>query len=270
MSIAVIGGGVMGTAFVQGILRQGLLSPQDIRVHDLVAERCHRLAQEHGVAVAESNLKASEGAEVVILAIKPQNLAEVMAELRGKLDPEQVALSIVAGARMETLRSGLGHDKVVRAMPNTPGQIGQGITIWTATDRVTDGDKQRVGAILGALGQQLFVDDEKYLDMATAVSGSGPAFILLVMEAMIDTAVHLGVPRDMATRMVVETFLGTACLVQQTGRHPVELRNMVTTPGGTAAEGLYQLESGGLRAIIARAIVAAYERSKGLGRANSK
>jgi len=263
MSIAIIGGGVMGSAFVQGILRQGLLSPKEIQVYDPVASRCTFLRQEYGVTIAPSNLKAIEGVEVVVLAIKPQNLAEVMAELRGRLDSEQVVLSIVAGARVETLRSGLGHDKVVRAMPNTPGQIGQGITMWTATDKVTNGEK--VGAILGALGQEIFVDDEKYLDMATAVSGSGPAFVLLVMEAFIDTAVHLGIPRDMATQMVVETFVGTGRLVQQTGRHPVELRNMVTTPGGTAAEGLYQLESGGLRAIIGRAIVAAYEKSKGLG-----
>ena len=270
MRIAFIGGGTMGIASIGGLLRQSLVTAQDIRVCDPVAARCDFLSREYGVTIAPSNIKVIEGAQVVVLAIKPQDLAAVMAELRGHLAPEQVVLSIVAGATTLTLRDGLEHDRIVRAMPNTPAQIGEGVTIWTATNEVTAKERERVAAILGALGREIFVADEKYLDMATALSGSGPAYVLLVIEAFIDAGVHLGLPRDLATRMVVETVLGTARLVQETGQHPAELKNMVTSPGGTTAEGLHQLEAGGLRAVIARAVLAGYEKAKRLGGAGGK
>ena len=150
-------------------------------------------------------------------------------------------------------------------MPNTPAQIGQGMVVWTATEAVSPEARDQVRSVLGALGQELYVDDEKYVDMATAVSGSGPAFVFLVMEALIDAAVHIGMRREMATPIVIQTMLGSALYAQTTDKHLAELRNMVTSPGGTTAEGLLALEDAGVRAAFAEAIVAAYEKAKRLG-----
>jgi pyrroline-5-carboxylate reductase len=166
---------------------------------------------------------------------------------------------------VEEVRQALGHEAIVRAMPNTPAQIGQGMVVWTATEAVDPESRDYVRSVLGALGQELYVDDEKYVDMATAVSGSGPAFVFLVMEALIDAAVHIGIRREMAVPMVIQTMLGSALYAQTTGKHPADLRNMVTSPGGTTAEGLLALEEAGVRAAFTEAVAAAYEKAKRLG-----
>lgn len=270
MQIAFIGGGTMGTAGIGGLLRQGIAAPEEISVYDPVAARRDLLSKEYGVTVAQNDLQALEGADIVVLAVKPQDLAEVMAELRSHLTGRQTVLSIVTGANLMTLISGLGCDKIVRAMPNTAAQISESITVWTSTDDVTAPEKENVVAVLRAWGRDLYVSDEKYLDMATALSGSGPAYVLLVIESLIDAGVYIGLPRNMAAQMVVETILGTSRLVQQVDKHPAELRNMVTSPGGTTVEGLQQLEAGGLRAILVRAVVAAYDKAKRLAEASGK
>jgi pyrroline-5-carboxylate reductase len=203
-----------------------------------------------------------EKAEVVVLAIKPVSLRGVMAELKGLLQPEQVVLSIVAGASIATLCRGLDHKIVVRAMPNTPAQIGEGVTVWTTTSEVKEERQQEVRSLLSALGRQIYVSEEKYIDMATAVSGSGPAYIFLIIESLIDASVHIGLPRGLAQDLVLETISGAAHLVQKSAKHPAELRNLVTSPGGTTAEGLLQLEEGGLRALLAQAVIAGYEKAK--------
>jgi pyrroline-5-carboxylate reductase len=154
-------------------------------------------------------------------------------------------------------------------MPNTPAQIGMGITVWTATAEVTQTQLNQTTAILGALGEEVRVAEENYLDMATALSGTGPAYVLLFMEAMIDAGVHLGFSRRIAERLVVQTMLGTVEYARQSPRHPATLRNEVTSPGGTSAEALYYLEKGSLRTVLARAIWAAYQRSLALGRGKS-
>lgn len=264
MKIAFIGGGIMGEAMIKGILGQGVARPQDITASDIDRERLSTLSQGYGIKASASNREAIEGSEVVVLAIKPQNLKQVMDDLHGQAK-EQLFLSIVAGASMATISAGLGHDLVVRAMPNTPAQIGEGITVWTASDEVSQGQKEMARSILGALGKEIYVSDEKYIDIATAVSGSGPAYIFLVIEALVDTAVHIGWPRETAGELVLETVLGAARLVQATGKQPAELRKMVTSPGGTTEEALLQLEEGGLRDLIDRAVVAAYEKAKILG-----
>jgi pyrroline-5-carboxylate reductase len=231
----------------------------------VVAQRRDHLQHTYSVGVAEDGAAAVEGADIVVLAVKPQDFPLAAGELAGRLDARQTALSIIAGVSVASLRQTLGHEAIVRAMPNTPAQIGQGMAVWTATEAVGSEAREHVRAVLGALGQELYVDDEKYVDMATAVSGSGPAFVFLVMEALIDAAVHIGIRREMATPMVIQTMLGSVLYAQTTGKHPADLRNMVTSPGGTTAEGLLALEEANVRAAFVEAVVAAYEKAKQLG-----
>jgi len=265
MKIAFIGGGNMGEAMLSAILAKKLSQPQSILVSDISQPRRQYLEQKYGVAVTGDNRLATKRADVVVLAIKPQNLAGVMAELNGQLKPAQLVLSIVAGARIDTLCRGLDHNYVVRAMPNTPAQIGEGITVWATTAEVTEQQKGWVGSILGAMGKEIYVDDEKYLDMATAVSGSGPAYVFLFVEALVDAARHIGLPRDMAQELVLETLLGSGHFLQKSGKQPLELRRMVTSPGGTTAEALLQLEKGKFTELVRQAVEAAYNKAQRLG-----
>ncbi|MBA7653161.1 Pyrroline-5-carboxylate reductase [subsurface metagenome] len=265
MKIAFIGGGNMGEAMLSAILDKGLSAPQAISVSDIDKTRRQHLEQKYGVAVMSGNRQAITGGDVVVLAIKPQNLTEVMAELRGQLNSAQLVLSIIAGARVNTLCLGLNHGSVVRAMPNTPAQIGEGITAWTATPEVTETQKGWASSILGAMGKEIYMDDEKYMDMVTAVSGSGPAYIFLMVESLVDAAVNIGLPQEVAQELVLETLLGSGHLIQRSGKPPAELRRMVTSPGGTTAEALLQLEKGGFSDLIRQAVSAAYNKAKRLG-----
>lgn len=266
MEIAFIGGGVMGEAIMSAILEKGLSTPQSISVSDAVEARRQYLEQEYGVLVVDSNRLAVERGDVVVLAVKSQNLSEVMAELNGQLKPSQLILSIIAGAKIDTMRQGLSHESIVRVMPNTPAQVGEGMSAWTATAEVTEQQKEWAASILGAMGKELYVDDEKYIDMATAVSGSGPAYVFLFMEALADAGVHIGLSQDKAHQLALQTILGSAYLVQKSGKTPAELRRMVTSPGGTTAEALLQLEKGSFTYLIKQAVIAAHEKAKKLGR----
>ena len=264
MNIAFIGGGNMGEAMLAAILDKGLSRPQAISVSDTSEARRQYLEQKYGVAVMSSNQQAVDKGDVVVLAIKPQNLVEVMAELNGQLTQKQLVLSIIAGARIDTLCLGLSHNCVVRAMPNTPAQIGEGMSVWTANPGVTELQKGWVGSILGAMGKEIYVDDEKYIDMATAVSGSGPAYVFLFMESLVDAAVHIGLSREVAQELVLETMLGSARFAQKSDKMLAELRRMVTSPGGTTAEALLQLEKGGFSELVRQAVSAAYNRARRL------
>ncbi len=265
MNIAFIGGGAMGEAIAAGILKNGLARPSDIVVSDVSTARQKVVQEKYGVATTASNLEAVGRGEIVVMAVKPQTLGQVMAELAGHLRPQQSVMSIVAGASISTLSQGLRHKAVVRVMPNTPAQIGEGMSVWTATPEVSPEHREGVRAILKALGQEIYVPDEHYIDMATALSASGPGYVFLFIESLIDASVHIGLPRDMAAIMAIQTVLGSARLAQASGKHPAELRNMVTSPGGTTAEGLLQLEAGGFRALVTNAVLAAYEKAQELG-----
>jgi pyrroline-5-carboxylate reductase len=267
--LALIGGGVMGEAIIAAVLERGLAQPADVTACDVVPQRREHLSQAYGVATAEHPASAVAGSDLIVLAVKPQEFPAVARDLRGRLAAAQTAVSIMAGVSLAALRDGLGHGAIVRAMPNTPAQVGEGMTVWTATEDVAAA-LEDVHRVLGALGQELYVAEEKYVDMATAVSGSGPAFVFLTMEAMIDAAVHIGLRREMATAMVLQTVLGSARYAQASGRHLADLRNQVTSPGGTTAEGLLALEEAGVRAAFAQAIIAAYERARQLGGTASK
>jgi len=265
MKISFIGGGNMGVAMLSSILERGISSPQDISVSDINQARLQHFEQKYSVTTTSDNRLAIASSDIIILAIKPQNLAEVMADLNGCLEPTQLVLSIIAGKRIDTLRRGLNHSCIVRSMPNTPAQIGEGICVWTATADVTDSQKQWAGSILGAMGKEIYVDDEQYLDMATAVSGSGPAYFFLMVEALTDAAVDIGLPQDTAGELVLQTMLGSGHLIQKSGMLPAELRRMVTSPGGTTAEALLQFENGGFSELVLQAVRAAYNKAKQLG-----
>jgi pyrroline-5-carboxylate reductase len=265
MKIAFIGGGVMGEAMVSGLLNKRVVEAGAILVSDIDQARRKALAEKYGVQCTGDNRGAID-CDVLILAIKPQSLGGVLAELKGRLRPNQLVLSIVAGASIKTISEGLGHEPVVRVMPNIAVQVGEGFSIWTATAAVSQVQIETTRTILTALGKEIYASDERYIDMATAVSGSGPAYIFLVVEALVEAAVHIGLPLGLAKELVLQTMLGSARLAQVSGKHPAELRNMVTSPGGTTAEGLLRLEEGGVRAILAQAVIAAHEKAKALAR----
>ena len=265
MRITFIGGGNMGEAMLAAILEKKLSTPQDIAASDTDQSRRQHLEQNYGVTVAGTSLPLAQKCDVLILAIKPQNLADVMAELNGQLEPAQLVLSIVAGARIDTLCQGLDHRHTVRCMPNTPARIGEGMTVWTATAEVTKQQKEWAGSILSTMGKEVYFDDEKYLDMATAISASGPAYFFLFVESLVEAAVKIGIPRDTAQELVLQTMLGSAHLIQQSGKTPEELRKMVTSPGGTTAEALLQFEKGEFSQLVLQAVTAAYNKAKRLG-----
>ncbi len=266
MKIAFIGGGAMGEAMLSAVLNKGLSMPEAIWVSDIKEERRQHLKQKYGVTVTEDNREATDKSDIIVLAIKPQNLAEVMPEISGHLKSTQLILSIIAGARINTLCQGLNHRHVVRVMPNTPVQIGEGISVWTATTEVTKPQKEWTSSILGAMGKEIYVDDEKYLDMATAVSGSGPAYFFLFVESLIESAVKIGLSPDVAEELVLQTMLGSSQLLKKSDKSPAELRRMVTSPGGTTAAAMLQFEKGSFSNLVQQAVTAAYNRAKELGR----
>ena len=202
---------------------------------------------------------------MVILAVRPQDLAGLLPELKGHLHPEQLVLSIIAGASIATLSQGLEHKTLVRIMPNTAARMGEGMSVWTATSNVSEKQKGTARSILSALGREIYVADEKYIDMATAVSGSGPAYIFLLAESMITAAEHLGFSSEVAHELVLQTVYGSACFMRQSDQTPAELRKMVTSPGGTTAAALASLEKGQFTELMRQALIAACNRAKELG-----
>jgi pyrroline-5-carboxylate reductase len=266
ITLSFIGSGMMAEAMIAGLLNQNLIQSEQIIAAGPRSERGEALAARYGVRWTTDNEEAAEQGQIVVLSVKPQLLKTVIPQVRGHLRRQDLGLSIIAGAPLRLLADGAAHASFVRAMPNTPGQIGQGITVWTATQEVDAIGLERAQSILGALGEEVFLDDEDYLDMATALSGTGPAYVFLFMEAMIDAGVHLGFSRRVATQLVMQTMQGSVAYARQSNRHVAELRNQVTSPGGTSAEALYHLEKGGLRTVVSKAIWAAYQRSITLGR----
>jgi pyrroline-5-carboxylate reductase len=266
--IAFIGPGVMAEAMIAGLIRQGVAEPTALIVAGPGVDRLEQLAHKYGIFTSPDNAEAARQADVVVLSVKPQRLDRVLIGLRGSVKTSALVLSIVAGASIEKIGSGLNHKVVVRSMPNTPAQIGEGITVWTASREVSAEQQEMARQILGALGDEIFVEEENYLDMATALSGTGPAYVFLFMEAMVDAGVHLGFPRRIAEQLVAQTVRGSVDYYANRDDpvHLARLRNQVTSPGGTSAAALYYLEKAGFRTAISRAIWAAYERSIELGR----
>jgi pyrroline-5-carboxylate reductase len=276
--LAFVGCGVMAEAMIAGLLRKKLVSPDNIVGSHPRQARREELHVKYGIEMFEHNREAvlaaapapnsGEGltSSMVILAVKPQRLAKVLGELKGAIHQDQLVVSIVAGAKMQTITDELLHGAVVRAMPNTPAQIGEGVTAWTASPAVSEQQETQVRALLEALGKTVHVENERQIDMATALSATGPTYIFLVMEALIDAGVHMGFSRHVAQELVHQAMLGSVLFARESHKHPAELRNMVTSPGGTSAEAIYQMEKGSLRTVLSKAVWAAFQRAESLGR----
>ncbi|NPV40867.1 MAG: pyrroline-5-carboxylate reductase [Anaerolineae bacterium] len=268
ITIAFIGPGAMAEAMLSGILKNKLTKADRILISGPIPERNEELHAKYGVQPFSNNREAAARADVVVLSVKPQRLEKVLEEMNGCINPEALVLSIVAGASIAKIARNLGHDVIVRAMPNTPAQIGEGITVWTCSKTVTEKQLDFAKTILGAFGKEIFEEEEDFLDKATALSGTGPAYVYLFMEAMVDAGVHLGFSRRTAERLVIETLRGSVDYYDtgaEDTRHLARLRNQVTSPGGTSAEAIYYLEKAGFRTAISRAVWAAYQRSRELG-----
>ncbi|HKI55254.1 MAG TPA: pyrroline-5-carboxylate reductase [Anaerolineales bacterium] len=263
--IAFIGSGIMAEAMIAGLLRKELAKPENIIASGPREERGGELQKKYGIKSTTDNASAASNADVVVLSVKPQRLSDVMKGIKS-IRSDALLLSIIAGASMKKIGTGLKHKAVVRSMPNTPGQIGEGITVWTASQEVTEEQQDMARKLLGAMGEEVFVEDESYLDMATALSGSGPAYVFLFTEALIDAGVHMGFSRRISEQLVLQTIKGSVSYYHNAERHPATLRNQVTSPGGTSAEALYYLEKAGFRTAISRAVWAAYQRSLELGK----
>jgi pyrroline-5-carboxylate reductase len=265
MRVSIVGAGVMAEAMIAGLLADRAVAADRLVASHPRRDRREILAERHGIKVVGKNAEALDGAEIVVLAVKPQMLASVMRELRAGLSDDQVVLSIVAGATLRTLSVGLRHEAVVRAMPNTPAQIRKGITVWAPSGSCSARQRDLARAVLRALGEEKEVADEAFVAMATALSGTGPTYLFAVMEALIDAGVHMGFPRELAHDLVVSTLIGSAEYAAQSELHPAQLRNLVTSPGGTSAAAIYELEKGRIRTVLSDAVWAAYRRTLELG-----
>jgi pyrroline-5-carboxylate reductase len=267
MRVGIVGAGVMAEAIISGLIADRAVQAAQLTASHPRRERRDTLAERHGIHPVATNREALADAQVVVIAVKPQMLGRVMRELRGRLDADQVVVSIVAGATVRTLVDGLQHAAVVRAMPNTPSQIRRGITVWSASEACSAAQRDLARGVLRALGEERQVADEAFVAMATALSGTGPTYLFAVMEALIDAGVHLGFPRELAHDLVVDTLIGSAEFARQSELHPAQLRNAVTSPGGTSAAAIYELEKGRIRTVFSDAVWAAYRRTLELGEA---
>ncbi len=261
MTVAIVGGGVMGEAILAGAIDRGVLAAGDVTVVELIAERRQALADQYGVAATDEPSAAIADASLVLMAVKPQEFQKVS----GRLREDALLLSIMAGVRIESLAAHFAHDRIARVMPNTPAAINAGMSVWTATESVDEGQRETVRGLLGAIGSELFVSDEGKLDMATALSGSGPAYVFLFIEALIDAGVAIGLTVEEAEAMTMQTLAGSSAYAQVSEFSPAELRQRVTSKGGTTEAGLREMDPGEFRALIATCVRAAFERSLELG-----
>jgi pyrroline-5-carboxylate reductase len=265
MRLSVIGGGFMGEAIIDQVIARGFAAPDDVRVCEIHPGRCEYLAARYKVRAEPEYRPHDDGDHALVLAVKPQDFPAAAEHLRQRLHPRQLIISIMAGVPMQRIGDLLAHHHVVRVMPNLAVTVGEAFSIWTATPEVDERQRTTVAALLGSFGKEMYVTEEKLLDVATAVSGSGPGYVMLLVESLIDGAVHIGLRREVATQMVLQTVLGAVRWAQETGRHPADLRAQVASPGGTTVEGLLALERRGVRAALVEAVIAGYEKSRALG-----
>ncbi len=264
VATAIIGGGAMGAAIARGLIQRGLLDPGDVTIVEIVAERRAALTAELGAAASADLGNTAAAAELIVLAVKPQNFADLAADLRPRVDGSALVLSIMAGVTLKALREGLRNDRIVRVMPNIAAQVGRGASVWIADRGVTAADRSLARRVLEALGAAIEIEREQLIDAATAVHGSGPAYVYLLAEAWIDAAAAHGLERPTAELLVRETIAGAAALWEATGQTPAELRAAVTSPGGTTAAALQALAEFDIPQAMQKAITAAVRRAEEL------
>jgi pyrroline-5-carboxylate reductase len=268
--IGFIGGGKMGEALIKGVLRAKLSSADKIIVSDVDKQRCKILEEETGIKTTQENDKVISDADIIILAIKPNVMGNILEELKSNITAKHIVVSIAAGIPLSFMESFLNEGcRVIRIMPNTPCLVGETAAAYALGKSATQNDGELVGQILDAVGKS-FLLEEKQLDAVTGLSGSGPAFIYMVIEALTDGGVKMGLPRDVSTKLAAQTALGAAKMVLEAGMHIGELKDFVTSPGGTTIEGLHALEKGGLRSALINAVEVATKKSKRLGKTFSK
>lgn len=267
--IGIVGAGNMGSAILRGLLKAHYVTPEALCASDVSRERLARLKEELRVVTTADNQELVRCSEVVVLAVKPQMVATVVRDIAKAWRPDRLLLSILAGVSTEILEASLPQGaRVVRAMPNTPAIVLEGATAVARGTQATDSDIDLARALFGCVGTTEEVP-ESMMDAVTGLSGSGPAFVLLALEAMADGAVRMGVPRAVALKFAAQTMSGTARMLLQTGEHPAVLKDRVTSPAGTTIAGLMELEAAGVRHAFARAVACAAERAAELGRAAS-
>jgi len=265
-AIAMIGGGQMALALAEGFCRAGLLQPTDITVHDPVPAARERLAERvPGIHFADSGAAAAAAARIVFLAVKPQQAAVACREFAAALGADAVVVSIVAGLTLHNLAELAGTPRIIRVMPNTPCLVGRGVSVVCHTPEVPAGDLARVLELLAAVGR-VHEADETLMDAVTGLSGSGPGFVALLVEALADGGVKAGLPRSLSLALATETLSGTAALLDQTGEHPAQIKDRVSSPGGTTIAGLAVLEQRGVRGALIDAVVTAAARARELGK----
>ncbi len=266
--IAFIGAGAMGGAMISGVLACNIVEPGQIIASDPRRDVCDELKLKYGVDVTTNNVVACKDSNVIVLSVKPQVLNEVFKVLSGSIESDALVISIVAGAKLSTLVAGLNHKSVIRCMPNTPAQIGQGISVWTGSTGVSRLQNKQTKVILESLGREIHVDDEKYIDMATALTGSGPAYIYLFIEALVEAGVNIGFSKTEAEELVRTTVVGSVAYAMESVENVSDLRAQVTSPGGTTEAAVDFLEAEDFRTIVSNAVSAAYQRAIELGQNN--
>ncbi len=264
--LAIIGTGRIGEALLRGLLRSDWLGTDQVVCTDAHQERCDQVAAEYGVQATTDNRVAVSSADVVLIALKPQVLVRTLTEITDAFNPAQTVISVAAGITTATIQDAIeGEVPVVRVMTNTPVQVDEAMSVLSGGTHAAARDLDVAEGILSHVGKVVRMDEE-YLDAVTALSGSGPAYFFLLAEAMIDAGILLGLPRDISTQLIIQTMVGSATMLRDSGRHPVELREMVTSPGGTTIAAIRTLESAKVRAAFLDAIEAAKLRSEALAR----
>ena len=264
-TLGFVGCGVMAEVMIAGLLDEGLLSPENVVASNRRPERGEELKSKYGIRTTTDNVAVASEADVLVLSVKPQNLAGVLADLKGSLSEKTMVLSIVAGASMRVLQVGLGHVRVARCMPNLPCRIREGMTVWAAPADTVSTDVERIERILGVMGGVIRVDDEGHVDRATAVNGTGPAIVAQFVKAMLEAAAYIGESRSVAKETVLATMVGTAKMLQDSDGHVASLIDEVTSPGGTTSRALQVLKQGRFSAVLTDSVDAAYQRTIELG-----
>jgi pyrroline-5-carboxylate reductase len=265
-TVGFLGTGNMAEALIRGLLDAGVVGAGQIFGSDPRAERCHELHEKYKIAVGTDNVEVARRADILILSVKPQVMSKVLDEVAPHVHAKALVISIAAGVPISAIESKLPKARVVRTMPNTPALVGAGATAIAAGGHATDDDLQAAKRIFDSVGLTVILD-ETQMDAVTGLSGSGPAYIFLVIEALSDAGVKVGLSRYNSLALAAQTVLGSAKLLLETNEHPGRLKDMVTSPGGTAIAGLHTLEQGGLRTTLINAVEAATKRSRELGEA---
>eukprot|EP00730_Choanoeca_flexa_P012838 TRINITY_DN4668_c0_g1_i2.p1 TRINITY_DN4668_c0_g1~~TRINITY_DN4668_c0_g1_i2.p1 ORF type:complete len:366 (+),score=92.70 TRINITY_DN4668_c0_g1_i2:117-1214(+) len=263
--VTVVGAGAMAHAMMAGLISNQVLDPAQVTVTDIHQKRLDTFSSSFQVSTTTDNVAAVEQADLIVLAIKPQSLPKLAQTVTSHIHEDDLVLSIMAGCGIDKLKSSLKCDNIVRSMPNTPAAVAKSMTVWTCEDTVSQEHRDMAVQLIEGFGQAMFVQEERYMDMVTALSGTGPSYFYLIMEAMIDSGVHLGLTRQMSRQLVVETMFGSVCLARETNQHPAMLRESITSPGGTSSAALHALERGNLRSVLSDSVWAAYRRSLEMG-----